>query len=131
MSQSKVNAKLYKSKKVDLKTRKVNLNKLNEIEEALSTSGIVNYVLEEDGLDEAIDKIRNADSFIDHQFHQDYMYADELLTELETTMDELGLPYPSELVEYRKQYIEQKFAVNELIELMDFVKNNIGGQSKY
>tara|TARA_S200002703_G_scaffold157144_1_gene164303 strand:- start:520 stop:915 length:396 start_codon:yes stop_codon:yes gene_type:complete len=131
MSIAKVNAKLYKSKKVDLKTRKVSLNKLNEIEEALSTSGIVYYVLEEDGLDEAIDTIRNADSFIDHQFRQDYNYADELLTELETTMDELGLPYPSELVEYRQQYTEQATAINELIDTIDFVKNNIGGQSKY
>lgn len=131
MSIAKVNAKLHKSKKLDLKTRKVNLNKLNEIEEALQTSGIVYYVLEEDGLDEAIDKIRTADDFIDHQFHQDYMYAEELIEELETTMDELGVPYPEELVQYRNDFEAQKEAINKLIDTLEFVKNTIGGQSKY
>lgn len=131
MSIKKINQKLFKSKKVDLKTRKVSLNKLNEIEEALSTSGIVYYVLEEGGLEEATDIIRKANDFIDYQFTQDYAYAEELIEELETSLDDLGLDYPEELVQYRQQHTEQKFAINELIEQMDYLSNVLGGQSKF
>ena len=131
MSINKINEKLHKSKKVDLKTRKVSLNKLNEIEEALSTSGIVYYVLEEGGLDEATDIIRNANDFINHQFTQDYAYAEELIEELESSLDDLGLDYPEELVQYRNDYEAQKEAINELIDQMQYLSNVLGGQSKF
>lgn len=126
----KVLNKLAK-KKTNLNKRQVNLNKLNEIEEALATSGIVFYVLEESGLDEAMDNIRKANDFIDYQFAQDYAYAEELIEELEGTMDELGLEYPQELVNAREYYESQKEAINELIDTMDFLSNVLGGQSKY
>jgi len=125
----KIYTKLFKSKKTDL--REVKLSKLAEIEEALQTSGIVYYVLEESGFSEAYDNIRNADDFIDHQFHQDYMYAEELIDELETSLSDLGIEYPDELVQYRNDFEAQKEAINELIDLIAMLKNNIGGQTKY
>lgn len=125
----KIYNKLFKSKKTDL--REVKLSKLDQIEEALHSSGTIYYVLEESGFSEAYDNIRDADAFIDHQFHQDYMYAEGLIDELETSLSDLGIEYPDELVQYRNDFEAQKEAINELIDLIAMLKNNIGGQTKY
>ena len=130
MSQSKVNAKLYKSKKVDLKTLKVDLNALDGIREALDASSTVGYVLEE-SLPDAYDEVRRSNDFIDHQFHQDFMWAEEQIVELETTLDDLGIPYPPELVEMKGEHEYQREQINELIDMMDLLKNTLGGQGKY
>tara|TARA_R110002074_G_scaffold240506_9_gene412264 strand:+ start:233 stop:628 length:396 start_codon:yes stop_codon:yes gene_type:complete len=131
MSQSKVNAKLFKSKKVDLKTRKVNLNKFNELQETLDRSSGIYYTLDESGFLDAFDVVRNAYSYVEYEFGQDFNYAEEVIEELELSLDELGIEHPPELLDAKERLEEQREAVNELIDLFSQLRASIPEQQKY
>ncbi len=134
MSQSKVNAKLYKSKKVDLKkptSKKVELNKFNELQETLDRSSGVYYTLDESGFLDAFDVVRNAYSYVEYDFGQDFNYAEEMIDDLELSLDELGIEHPPELLDAKERLESQREAVNELIDLFRQLRASIPEQQKY
>lgn len=128
MSINKVNQKLFKSKKVDLKTRKVELGLIEEANEDFDNASGIDIVLDE--FWEAVDVIRNADAYFYHQFRLDYDGGKLILDELEAKLDDLGIEYTPEMLELRErqEYLREKG--NELAENLDWLKAQIGGYDK-
>lgn len=131
MSIKKVNQKLFKSKKVDLKTRKVSLNKFKELTETLDRSSGVYYTLDQSGFLDAFDVVRSAYSYVEFDFAQDFNYAEEMITDLQLSLDELGIEYPPELLDAEQRLEAQREAVNELIDLFRQLRASIPEQQKY
>lgn len=121
-----------KVKKAELrsaKPMKVNLSQIDEIQEMLDKLATIDYVLNESGFLEAYDVIRNADSYLDMEFRP--AQVDGEITALIENLEELGVEIPAEVTEMNEQlqyYYEQ---ANELIDLIERLKNSIGGQTKY
>ncbi len=124
MSQSKVNAKLYKSKKVDLKTRKVNLSKLDELsEEASMSAGNYEYAVEQ--VEKAHQFLITAWDIVRFEVPRPDDIQDELdvITE---NLDELGIDYPAEVEQVQADINYSKEQFNQVIKDMEWWGINHG-----
>lgn len=118
MSQAKVNAKLYKSKKVDLKTRKVNLNKLDELsEQANMSAGNYQYAVEQ--VEEAHKFLMTAWDIVRFEVPRPDDIQDELdvITE---NLDELGIDYPAEVEQVQADINYSKEQFNQVLKDMEW-----------
>ena len=134
MSINRVNQKLFKSKKVDLKkykTKRVDLNKFNELQELLDSSDGIYYTLDESGFLDAFDVVRDAYAYVDNDFRINFKSAEESITDLQLSLDELGIEYPPELLDAEQRLESQRDAVNEMIDVFRQLRASIPEQQKY
>lgn len=118
MSQSKVNAKLYKSKKVDLKTRKVNLNKLDELSEQAGMSAS-NYEYAVEQVEIAHGHLMTAWDIIRFEAPNPNDVQEEL-NEITNGLDELGIDIPQEVQDVQSNINYAKEQFNQVLKDMEW-----------
>jgi hypothetical protein len=124
MSINKINEKLHKSKKVDLKTRKVSLNKLDELsEEASISAGNYQYAAEQ--VAEAHKFLMTAWDIVRFEVPRPDDIQDELdvITE---NLDSLGIDHPSEVQEVQQNINFAKEQFNQVLKDMEWWEINHG-----
>lgn len=116
-----------KVKKAELKSAqpmKVNLSKIQELEDELSQLSIVSYILEESDFLKCFDEIRNAQSYLDYEYRPDDFEAE--LDEMIETFNELGVDVPTEVTDIKEQLDFYNSQAEELYDLLDQLKASIG-----
>ena len=109
MSINKINEKLHKSKKVDLKTRKVSLNKLDELQEQAGTSAS-NYEYAVEQVAKAHEFLMTAWDIIRFEV-PNIDDIEEEFTEITQGLDDLGIEQPEQVqdVAYMIDYAKDQF----------------------
>lgn len=118
MSINKVNQKLFKSKKVDLKSRKVSLNKLDELsEQANMSAGNYQYAVEQ--VEEAHKFLMTAWDIVRFEVPRPNDIQDELdvITE---SLDDLGIEYPQEVQDVQSSIDYAKEQFNQVLKDMEW-----------
>ncbi len=118
MSIKKVNQKLYKSKKVDLKTRKVSLNKLQELKEQAGISGL-NYQFAVEQVEIAHEHLMTAWDIIRFEEPKADAVQDEL-DEITSGLDDLGIEYPAEVQDVQSDLDYAKERFNQVLVDMEW-----------
>ena len=110
--------KLAKNKKVDLKTRKVNLNKLDEIQEmAHQSAGNYDYAIEQ--VAEAHKFLMTAWDIIRFEYPHATDAQDEL-NRITASLDDIGLPYPPEVEQVQADINYSKEQFNQVLKDMEW-----------
>lgn len=91
--------------KEELKAHKVALNKIQDVEEAISTGYAMREFFEE-AYDDAYTKIIKASDIIRFDWNDAVGEAEAILDDVEAELKELGVDPPSEVKQFRKQIDE-------------------------
>lgn len=118
MNINKINQKLHKSKKVDLKSRKVSLSKLQELQEQADMSGL-NYKSAVEQVEIAHEHLMTAWDIIRFE-EPDVVSIQDELDEITSSLDDLGIEYPAEVQDVQSSIDYAKDQFNQVLADMEW-----------